>query len=226
MRLTAAPRWAHLLLRAWARRLRYRTTGRQHAGLGLRAAGRCGVVFAFWHQHLLMLMCARTSRRMAALISRSRDGALIADLAAGFGVRAIRGSSHRGGAQAAGEALQAVREGWHLAVTVDGPRGPLKVPKPGAAEIARVTGAALVPVAARASCEWRIRRSWDRFRVPLPGARIAVVYGEPVPLPPHEPTPEELAALLARLQDAILACEREAARRVGRSDLEMPAGRP
>jgi lysophospholipid acyltransferase (LPLAT)-like uncharacterized protein len=72
----------------------------------------------------------------------------------------------------------AARAGRDLAVTPDGPRGPRGSVAPGAARVAAATGIPIVPVGVSASRAWRAR-SWDRFLVPKPGARVWVTYGEP-----------------------------------------------
>ena len=91
----------------------------------------------------------------------------------------MRGSTSRGAARALLGASRALESGFDIAVTVDGPRGPAGVVTPGASVISHRTGAPMVPTAASASSAWRLR-SWDRFLVPKPFARVIVVYGEPI----------------------------------------------
>ena len=136
-------------------------------------------ILAFWHSHLLMTMYCRYPEPMAALISQSKDGELIARTIEWFGATAIRGSSSRGGSAAMREILRAARDGMNFAFTPDGPRGPARVASEGVVYAAQMTGLPIVPVAFAAKKK-RLLRSWDRFIVPLPFTRAIFAYGEPM----------------------------------------------
>lgn len=106
----------------------------------------------------------------------------MARFAGRFGLDVVRGSS-AGGAPAAVQALAAaLYRGEDIAVFPDGPRGPREVFKPGAVALAALTGACIVPVAVAAHPACRLP-SWDEFLIPLPFARCAAVFGEPVAVP-------------------------------------------
>ncbi len=139
-------------------------------------------IFATWHSRVLLLPALYRGRRLRVLISRSRDGEMIARLCARFGLDVARGSSSRGGAEALRALTRALAEGTSVMVVPDGPRGPREVVKPGLVALAALSGAAIVPVALGASSEWRLR-SWDGFRVPRPFARCVVRFGEPITVP-------------------------------------------
>jgi hypothetical protein len=146
------------------------------------AAGeRC--IFAFWHARLLALAYTHRHRGAVVLVSQHRDGELIARAVGHLGFRLARGSSTRGGDQAMRELLRAAEEGALIAVTPDGPRGPRERVKPGLVALASRSGRPIVPVAAASHPAW-VLRSWDRFRVPKPFARVVVAYGEPIAIPP------------------------------------------
>jgi lysophospholipid acyltransferase (LPLAT)-like uncharacterized protein len=85
-------------------------------------------------------------------------------------------------------------------------------------EIARRFGVPLVPIAARASCEFSFKRSWDRFRLPLPGSSVAICYGAPIMFPPESPDGTTLRARQRAIACTMHDLEAEASRRVGRSD--------
>jgi len=213
------PALVHLLAWNLSRTLRYR---RVHAGrlrAAIAASPTGSVIFCLWHQSLFPMVAGHHHQRIAALTSLSGDGTIIATYMAGIGLRPIRGSSSRGGLRAAREMIAAVSEGWHAAITVDGPRGPFKEVKPGPFEIARRSGAPIVPVAVRASREVHFKRSWDRFRLPLLGSRLALVYGSPLSVPPEYPTPAESATRCRALACQLHDLEAEAGRLVGRRDL-------
>jgi lysophospholipid acyltransferase (LPLAT)-like uncharacterized protein len=182
---------------------------RFHGDATVRAWEERGERFllAFWHRHLLLMRYAYRGDRMSVLVSRSRDGELIARVLRRLGIRTSRGSSSRGGAAGLRDLLREARAGSDIAVTPDGPRGPLREVQPGIVLAAAATGLPLVPVAIAAS-RARQLRSWDRMPVPLPGSRVHVVYGEPLRVP-REARVEEWAP---RIQAAINAAEQRAER--------------
>ena len=169
----AAGSWA---LRFLAATLRLRREER--AVEALWAAG-APAIYVVWHARLLLLPYLYRRLRLHALVSRSEDGAMIADLMRRFGFVTVRGSSSRGGAEGLRALARAIREGHGVVVVPDGPRGPREVLKAGVVVLARLTGAPVVPVALGASSEWRAR-SWDEFRVPKPFSRCVVRFGEPI----------------------------------------------
>jgi len=135
-------------------------------------------LLAFWHRHLLLMPYSYRGRAISVLVSRHRDGELIARTVAHFGIHTSRGSSTRGGVAGVRELLRQLRDGYDLAFTPDGPKGPAGVAKPGAVQVAALAGIPIVPVALAAS-RARALTSWDRFLIPLPGSRVHLVYGEP-----------------------------------------------
>ncbi len=143
----------------------------------LRASGK-PFIFSLWHGHLLPLLWHHRGSNVAILISEHRDGELIARTARWLGYRLIRGSTTRGAERALLSLVRELKEGRQVAVTPDGPRGPARTFAPGALIAAQRSGAAILPVAASADRAWRLR-SWDRFIIPKPFARVTVAYGTP-----------------------------------------------
>lgn len=135
------------------------------------------MVFVFWHNRLFftarLLALFRPKRPVVGLVSASRDGALFAKFASFLGVQTVRGSSSRLGREAVHSLIQAVQAGNHVVVTPDGPRGPIYDMKPGCLLAARRTGTPIVLVGVECRRCWTLR-SWDRFRIPWPGARMIV----------------------------------------------------
>jgi lysophospholipid acyltransferase (LPLAT)-like uncharacterized protein len=113
------------------------------------------------------------------MISASRDGELISTIGRFFGYTAVRGSSSRGGKEATREMVDHLQAGKRCAITPDGPRGPRREMKPGAVNIARLTGCPVVPFGFAAERCWRLK-SWDRFIIPKPFSRAVFVYGDPI----------------------------------------------
>ena len=144
------------------------------------------LIYAVWHGRILMVpwLSARFERARAVrvLASRSRDGELVARWVAHFGMSVVRGSSSRGGAGALRALAAAVRAGHDVAVVPDGPRGPRERLQAGLVVLAAVTGAPVIPLGFAARPARRLH-SWDRFLVPLPFARAAVVFGKAATVP-------------------------------------------
>lgn len=143
------------------------------------------IVVAFWHGRLLFpLQLAQVyrERRLTVLVSRSRDGEWISQVAQRFGVLPTRGSNYCGAVQGLLEAIRLVQKGYIACVTPDGPRGPRYQVQPGIVALAHKTGATILPVTYNA--KWRkVIPSWDRFVLPMPFSRIVVIYGEPIRMP-------------------------------------------
>jgi lysophospholipid acyltransferase (LPLAT)-like uncharacterized protein len=175
------------------------------------------VVGVFWHQSLLAATAVHHHARVAALVSRAADGGLIAAHLERVGIRVVRGSSRQGGAAGAKELMRAVADGWAIATPCDGPTGPAFRVKPGMLEIARRHGVPLIPFGLGAGRCWEFARAWDRFRLPWPGTRVAVAYGEPIIFPPAEPGEAELAERCAAVGERLQALEREATAACGRA---------
>jgi lysophospholipid acyltransferase (LPLAT)-like uncharacterized protein len=148
------------------------------------------LIFAFWHNRLaLVVMIHRRSlarhwpgRRVAGLVSASRDGGFLARVMELFGALPVRGSTSKRGAQALLELTRAADQGADLAITPDGPRGPCYIVQEGVIAAAQITGLPIVPISYNLSWKWRLK-SWDRFLVPLPFSRCDVRAGEPVHVP-------------------------------------------
>jgi lysophospholipid acyltransferase (LPLAT)-like uncharacterized protein len=162
-------------------------------------------LLAFWHRHLLLMRYAYRGRRMSVLVSQSRDGELIARVMARLGIETCRGSSSRGGAAGLRDLLRRARAGSDIALTPDGPRGPLRVVQPGVVLAAAASGLPLVPVAMAASRRHELS-SWDRMPIPLPGSRVEFVFGAPMTVPREA----DVAEWAARIGSAIDAVEKRA----------------
>ncbi len=147
-------------------------------------------IFAVWHNRLaLCLMLYRRyavrsepDRRMAAIVSASRDGGMLARILEHFNVEPVRGSSSRRGGQALREMVSWAERGCDLGITPDGPRGPCYQVQEGVISTAQLTGFPIVP--ASYHLNWKIRlKSWDRFQVPLPFALCEVSVGKIMRVP-------------------------------------------
>jgi lysophospholipid acyltransferase (LPLAT)-like uncharacterized protein len=163
------------------------------------------VIFCLWHNRLAisMLVHRRYPRNLAALVSASRDGALLAAFLEAFGVQPVRGSSSRRGPQALLEMVGWAERGFDLAVTPDGPRGPRYVVQPGVIALAQITGLPIIPVSSNSRSKFSFR-SWDRFQIPLPFGRCRITLHEPLLVPRHAAAAES-EALRARVEMILTA---------------------
>ncbi len=111
------------------------------------------------------------------MISRSRDGDIIAPVARFSGWNVARGSSSKGGKQAMEEMVKAISDNGLGANIVDGPTGPIGKIKPGSVRIAQKSGAAIVPCFIIPESAWFFN-SWDRFMIPKPFSRLVIRFGD------------------------------------------------
>jgi len=174
------------------------------------------VIYVLWHGTLLPLLYTHRNRHVAVIISEHRDGELIARVAASLGFRLVRGSTSRGAARALLGASRELEAGFDLAVTVDGPRGPAHTVAPGALIIAQRTGIVMLPTSATASRGWHLR-SWDKFLIPKPFARVTVAYDPPIRVAADTPrdATQESQSVHAGIEHARQAAEAEQGHRPG-----------
>ena len=172
--------------------------------LGLRARG-VPILFALWHGRMFLSIQAHRGEGIVTMASQSKDGEIIAGWLEGNGYSVVRGSTTRGGGEALRRMVRAVRSGRNAALTVDGPKGPARVVQPGVVQLARLTGAWVLPITSSAARP-RFLASWDRYLLPRPFSRGFVAYGEPFPIPREMPE----AAALGRIAAALDAATAEA----------------
>lgn len=163
----------------------------------LRAAGKGGTL-AFLHAHQFPALMGMKNQNSMALVSRSRDGDLIAAAMRIQGIHAARGSSgkhgrNKGGAVAFLEMSKFVKSGRDAYIAVDGPLGPRNRVHPGIGRLAIKHETPVIPVVFLASRRWITTKSWDRTQIPKPFSRITIHYGDPIESAGR--TTEELAAL-------------------------------
>ena len=160
-----------------------------HSGL-LEGSLVTPVIFGVWHNRLALSMsifrryvrARQPERRLAGLVSASKDGALLAQILQNFGVQPVRGSTSRRGPQALLELTRWAEQGYDLAITPDGPRGPRYVVQEGIIALAQITQTPIVPVVAEINGK-RQAKSWDRFQLPYPFARCRVTFLAPIRVP-------------------------------------------
>jgi hypothetical protein len=161
------------------------------------------VIFCLWHNRLpiSMMVHRRYPRKLAALISASKDGALLAAVLGKFGVEPVRGSSSRRGPQALLELTTCGESGCDLAVTPDGPKGPRYRVQSGVISLARVTGFPIVAVTC--NTHWKVcLKSWDGFQIPLPFSRCELILRNPL-IVPRDAEADEREELRKKLEASL-----------------------
>lgn len=157
------------------------------------------VIFAFWHQRQVSFVWTHRGRDISVLVSRSRDGEVIARTMELMGIPAVRGSSSRGASESTRALLELLERGRCVGITPDGPKGPARKVKNGALYLAQRSGRPIIPITNASSRRREFARAWDRFQVPLPFSRMSVRHGPPVFVGPHD----DLAVKAAELERAL-----------------------
>ncbi|MCD4706736.1 MAG: DUF374 domain-containing protein [Candidatus Sabulitectum sp.] len=151
------------------------------------------VLYAFWHGVQLPLIFTHRKLDIRIMISRSRDGSLVSAVCENMGFGTVRGSSSRGGVSAARELVDTLRAGYPGAITPDGPKGPAETVKRGVSLIPRRSDVPVVPYGVSAFPAIRLK-SWDKFMIPLPFAKLVISEGRPIP--PENCNPKTLTAAI------------------------------
>lgn len=211
--IRAADLFLYSLIRAVYSTLRWEVRGREHLD-GILASGH-RPIFTSWHACMLSATWFFRNRGIVVMSSVSRDAEYTGRVIKRFGYGTARGSATRGGGRALAEMARCLDNGMEVGFTIDGPRGPAYVAKPGAVTLARHTGQAILPfhIAASSYIEFP---SWDRLQIPLPFARATSFIGEPIYVP-RDATSEEVAAKQAAVQSALDGLRREGEAWRGRS---------
>jgi hypothetical protein len=200
--------FSYITLVGWTTRLRVIGQDRRDA---LRAEGR-RFIYAFWHQRQVFLTYTHRGDPARVLVSKSKDGELIAETMRLSRMSSARGSSSRGGPQAVREMMEHVEQGYDLAFTPDGPRGPAREVKAGVLYLAQKLGLPILPLSCALSNRVEFARAWDRFQAPLPFGRACLMYGEPIRVGPDDDLAVKGAELKAELDRLTLAADREVGR--------------
>ncbi len=205
--LLLVPLLVRLLALTWRKRALHGE--RREAFLG--SAQSC--IGVLWHGRMLTAVPQFRDVDVRVLVSMSGDGQLAVDLLERFGYGTLRGSTNKSGSRALREMLGSLRSSVTVAITPDGPRGPRHAVSRGPAFLARETGLPILPVGFGVDRAW-YAKSWDRFTIPKPFARVCVAYGDPISVAP-DASDEELTRIGEALRSALQAAEREAFAAVG-----------
>lgn len=138
-----------------------------------------------WHQHFFGAIRHFESYRAykpGLMISKSKDGHIIAEVARRSGWEPIRGSSSRGGLEAMLKMIDKLKQDRLAAHIVDGPRGPAGELKAGVIRISHAADAVIVPFYIQADNAWYFN-SWDHFMLPKPFSKVILRFDDMIKFP-------------------------------------------
>ena len=157
--------------------------------------------FCVWHDSLLAAAFVKPPRNTVILTSQHADASILAFAAKMVGMESVRGSSSKGGAEAARQMISQTK-GKHFTVTPDGPRGPRREVKQGIVYIGAKTEHPIVPCAFDASRAWRVKGRWTDMLIPKPFSKLYVVTAAPIVVPKRI-RKEQLNEFTAQLQQSM-----------------------
>src|SRR5579862_226006 len=160
------------------------------------------LIFAFWHCEILPATWFWRKRGIVVMASQNFDGEYIARIIRMHGYGVARGSSSRGALRALVEMIRAVRKGSEAAFTLDGPRGPRHVAKPGVVLLSKATGAPILCFHIVPRRKWVLGKSWDRTEIPHLFTHTVIFIAPPIVVPP-EADDDLQAAKLREVQETL-----------------------
>lgn len=185
--------------------LRFEVIG-VHNALQIREGGEKGIG-AFWHRCIFPAIWIWRNRGIVVMNTVNFDGQWTRRVIERLGFGTAQGSSSRGGSQGLADMATKLEEGHHVAFTIDGPRGPRYVAKPGPVILARRTGAPISVFHIGMKHGYTFKRSWDLFRLPLPFTRAVMFVAPPIRVPTDadgdtmKAKQAEMQAALERVRD-------------------------
>jgi len=160
-------------------------------------------IYAFWHDQLLICPLTWQSEfEIKVLISKHRDGDIIARLISKLGFKAIRGSTHKsgktknkGGLTSARQMIKSLKNGISIGISPDGPKGPRHKVSDGILSISRLSNSSILPVGIGFKKKW-VLNTWDKFIIPKPFNQITIIWGEPLPALKNEKSINQIKSKL------------------------------
>ncbi|MEG3619008.1 lysophospholipid acyltransferase family protein [Magnetovibrio sp. PR-2] len=166
------------------------------------------MLISFWHGRLIpSLFGWPYASTLHILSTPHRDGQIAAKAYNRFGIKTIWGSTKKGGTEAVRNIIKVLKSGGVVALTPDGPKGPRQRMQQSSVDIARMTGAKLVPFGISATkLKWR--NSWDCMVIPKPFSHYIIIFGEPMEIP-RKASKEEYETLRQEFENRMNALQLE-----------------
>lgn len=197
---------AYWVIRLLGPTLRVEVVG-VHNAIQIRAEGEPGIG-AFWHRCILSAAWIWRNRGIVVLNTVNFDGQWTRRVIERLGFGTAQGSSSRGAVEGLAAMAQSLEAGRHVAFTIDGPRGPRYIAKPGPVILARRTGRPISVFHVGVECAHTFKRSWDLFQIPYPFSRAVMFVAPPIRVPTNADSDmlkskqDEMQAALERVRDA------------------------
>lgn len=172
---------AYWLIRLLGPTFRTEIVGIQNA-VQIRDQGQ-PVIGAFWHRCILPAVWIFRNRGIVVLNTVNFDGQWTRRAIEHLGFGTVQGSSSRGGVEGLTLLAKCVEQGRNVAFTIDGPRGPRYVAKPGPVILARRTGKPISVFHIGVKHAHTFRKSWDLFQLPFPFSRTVMIVAPPIWVP-------------------------------------------
>jgi lysophospholipid acyltransferase (LPLAT)-like uncharacterized protein len=153
-----------------------------HNAIQIRQNGEAAIG-AFWHRCILSAAWIWRNRGIVVLNTVNFDGQWTRRVIERFGFGTAQGSSTRGGVEGLSAMAQALEAGRNVAFTIDGPRGPRYVAKPGAVILARRTGSPISAFHIGVQHAFTFHKAWDHFQIPFPFSKVVMFVAPPIRVP-------------------------------------------
>ncbi len=177
--------------------LRYEVHGWQNADRVHASGKRC--IWAFWHRVILPIVWWHRNHGVVVMNTTAFDGRWTRKVIEWLGFGTAQGSSSRGGLRGLAVMARRLEEGLDCAFTIDGPRGPRYVAKPGPVMLARKTGCPVQVFHIGVDRGKTFEKTWDHFLLPMPFARAVILFAPPIYVP-ADANGEQLEAKHAEMQ--------------------------
>jgi lysophospholipid acyltransferase (LPLAT)-like uncharacterized protein len=168
-------------IRALGPTLRYEVLGHQHIERANSSGQRC--VLAFWHRCIIPVVWWARNRGIVVLNTTAFDGQWTRKVIEWLGFDTAQGSSTRGGLRGLAVMARRMEQGRDSVFTIDGPRGPRYIAKPGPVMLARKTGCPIVVFHSAVDRGKTFTNTWDHFLLPAPFARAVILIAPPIFVP-------------------------------------------
>jgi hypothetical protein len=177
--------------------LRYEVLGWQHAERVYAAKKQC--IWAFWHRIILPIVWWYRNHGVVVMNTTAFDGQWTRKVIEWLGFGTAQGSSSRGGLRGLAVMARRLEEGLDCAFTIDGPRGPRYVAKPGPVMLARKTGCPIMVFHIGVERGKTFEKTWDHFLLPKPFSRTVILFAPPIYVP-KDASAEMMEAKHAEMQ--------------------------
>lgn len=165
------------------------------------------MILTHWHEFIPFILML-SPPRISVLNSSHGDARVLGYASRFVGAKPIWGSSNRNPLSSLRQLAGEIKQGRHVLITPDGPRGPARKMAMGPVALAQLTGRPIMFFACHASSAWQMR-SWDKTRIPKPFSTITLSWSDPITLGKNKDKDAQLTAQ-KQLEDQLIAFTQDA----------------